>query len=212
MIHYNHHRYNMKKRSISDQCLVSETLQKLRLREQNATDDWMSRTKSMDKLGDGESSHQRLSGRIKESSRGISRIFRLKPKSANQLSSSSMSSNAAKNNDVTRGSPFFHATSLMDYQNCDDLNAKIDMIKQSMIENINKLKDRDISIQDLEQKADYLNQHALSLNMVSTNIKKQQKSLLRSDVRSRLVGLLIVFFGLSTVYSYFIYFKISDFN
>lgn len=191
----------MKKRSISDQCLVSETLRKLKLGEQNATDDWMSRTKSMDKLGDGES---RLSGRIKENSRGISRLFRLKPKSKSQLNSSSTSSNAVKNNE----SPLF----LMDYQNCQDLNAKIDMIKQSMIENINKLKDRDISIQDLEQKADYLNQHALSLNMVATNIKKQQKSLLRSDVRSRLVGLLIVFFGLSTVYSYFIYFKISDFN
>lgn len=196
----------MKRRSISDQCLASEAIEKLRQREQQQTaaglgsSSFMSRAKSEIDCG----SVQTLNGRGHSASRALSRIFRLKNKHGNQLDTS------PSKIEPRRNSILFQTTTLIDYDNYQDLNAKIDVIKQSMMDNLNKLKERDVSIQDLEQKADYLNQHALNLNMVSTNIKKQQKSIFRSNVKRRILGIMIVFFGLCSVCSYFIYFKISN--
>ena len=200
----------MKRRSISDQCLASEAVKKLRQREQQQLQQQTvsafgsSRAKSDLDCG----SVQALNGRVKEghiASRALSRIFRHKNKpSGNELNSKPSKTEARRN------SILFQTTTLIDYENFQDLNAKIDIIKQSMMDNLNKLKERDVSIQDLEQKADYLNQHALNLNMVSTNIKKKQKSILRSSVKRRLLGVLVVFFGLCSVCSYFIYFKITN--
>lgn len=71
------------------------------------------------------------------------------------------------------------------------------------MDNLNKLQERDVSLQDLVLKADYLSQNALNLNLTSVNIKKQK---VKSNVKIKLLIVCLIFFFASAVYSYFIYY------
>lgn len=188
----------MKKKSISNECLALEALRKL---NQPKLFPETNRSKSEEKLDSNflHVPHGKVAvSSSPSSSRVLSRLFKFKNKSATTA--------AARKNSI-----LVQTTALLDYDTYDELNVKLDMIKQSVMENLNKLKERDVSLQDLEMKADYLSQHALNLNMVSTNIKKQQKAT-KMNVKYIMLVILVVFVGISTVYSYLLYSGISKGN
>ena len=170
----------MMKKSISDECLTRQIVNRLNQPKHAAE---TTKSKSEEKFG------ARLHvPRTKEAAGGrvLSKLLKLKnkPPAANECRKNSI-------------------LAFVDYENYDDLNTKLDMIKKSVMENLNKLKDRNVSLQDLEMKADYLSQHALNLNMVSTNIKKQQKAKMR--VKYSMAVIVVLFIGASSVFSYLIY-------
>lgn len=204
----------MRKRSISDQCLVSDVVKKLRQsqNQSNTNECRLSRCKSEDKINNNNNKllHP-LSGanlvalKKGESNRLFPRIF----KSKKNLSST-RSSNCSSRSDVgvaqRKNSLLLQTTAFLEFGSYEELNEKIDMIKQSVVDNLNKLKERDVSLQNLEMKADYLNQQALNLNMLSTNIKRQKR---KSSVKFRLLVGTFLFVAFSSIYSYLIYFGIG---
>ena len=205
----------MRKRSISDQCLVSDVVKKLRQSQNqaNTNECRLSKCKSEDKIINNNnnkllhpiSAANLVAVKKAESNRLFPRIF----KSKKNLSST-RSSNCSSRSDVgvaqRKNSLLLQTTAFLEFGSYEELNEKIDMIKQSVVDNLNKLKERDVSLQNLEMKADYLNQQALNLNMLSTNIKRQKR---KSSVKFRLLVGTLLFVSFSTIYSYLIYFGIG---
>jgi hypothetical protein len=74
----------------------------------------------------------------------------------------------------------------------DNTLEKLDEIKFAMKENINKLIERDVNLNDLEVKAHNLNQNTLNLNLTSNKLKKKNQMPCRHWA-VRIVVLFIVF-------------------
>lgn len=170
----------MKKKSISDQCLVKNDLKMLaksRLQMRR-----LSKSKSEEKFLRAKSS--RLKAFIDPRRKlDVFKTFKFRSNAQTSQQPTCTNENINKNiqmscvqlgGDQRKTSLLFQATACVEYESYQDLNEKLDIIKQSMMNNLNRLIERDVSIQNLEAKADILSKDAFNLQLISNNVKKAE--------------------------------------
>ncbi|CAF0807410.1 unnamed protein product [Brachionus calyciflorus] len=191
----------MRKRSISDQCLVKHNL--VYNFKQN-----LNRAKSEEKLKinkivtkQGQSKRKQFLNFVKPAS-----LFRFK-KDKSKIEHPIILTTINENEAVTvkfpkKKSIVLQAGDFLNADNYPDLNGKLEVLKISMMNNLNRLIERDHSLMDLEKKADSLNCDALNLKMTSNNIKKLKAY---KKLRNRIFFCLIVLVIILIFYSAFIF-------
>lgn len=213
----------IKKKSLSDQCLVSSTKEFKSLNASKIKNKYfLSKSKSEDKLNLKtnlkplkETSKKPFGNFIKPSS--LFKFKKFKPKFASkqpqiptiiEINEEFKQSNQniciqtnkkentvihvqAKPNNQRKTSIVLQAAALLNFENYTDMNAKIELIKKSMMDNLNRLIERDASLMDLETKADNLNKDTLNLNMISNKINKLNT---KKKLQHRIIFCIVVFF------------------
>ncbi|RNA40990.1 hypothetical protein BpHYR1_044513 [Brachionus plicatilis] len=160
----------MRKRSISDQCLVDRDIS-FNFRQN------IKKSKSEEQLklfkhgqnNQADSKRKQIINFVKPTS-----IFRIKKNKNNyqnlpvKLKTVNETGGKQKNQlSMKKKSVVLQAAALLQVDNYSELNERIEFLKVSMMNNLNKLLERDVSLMDLERKADNLTADALNLKMTS---------------------------------------------
>lgn len=171
----------MKKKSISDQCLVARDLKNLKGLKYNVNR-LSKKSRSEEKINIPKSKLQ-FTNFVKPSS--LFKFKKIKQKFVNKSIQPIpelvvINENNQRDSKETRPSPkknsiILQATALVNLDDYSDLNEKIEALKMSMMQNLNKLIERDASLMDLQVRADNLNKDTFELNVTSGRIKKWYK-------------------------------------
>lgn len=193
----------MRKRSISDQCLATHNISINFNRSKS--EERLKSCKFAAKNQQNESKRKQIIKFVKPSS-----IFKIKKNKNNiripsfKFTTVNETENKQKNEqNVKKQSVVLQAAALLQFESYSELNERVESLKISMMNNLNKLLEREVSLMDLERKADNLTTDTLNLKMTSTKVKKIK---LYKKFRKKIFVCLLIFVVVIGLYCYFLFF------
>lgn len=189
----------MRKRSISDQCLVARDFN---FNFKRSKSEERLRSSKLAKSQQNDKKKKQIINFIKPTS-----IFKIKKNRNNEtnfpvkLITVNETSKRPQNHKKKK-SVILEAASLLKVENYSQLNEKIENLKLSMMNSINKLIERDVSLMDLERKANNLTTDTLNLKMTTVKVKKIK---MYKKFRKKILICLFVFFLIVVCYCCFLF-------
>lgn len=192
----------MRKRSISDQCLLTRDVN---FNFKRSKSEEKLRSSKLAKNQQNDKKKKQIINFIKPTS-----IFRIKKNKNNdiifpvKLTTENETMKRQQNQqNKKKKSVILEAASLLKVENYSELNERIEILKLSMMNNLNKLIERDVSLMDLERKANNLTNDTLNLKMTSVKVKKIK---MYKKFRKKILICLLIFIVIFVLYCYFLFF------